>query len=157
MSMTRTQVARKAQPSPPTEKRGHHPPTQAQQNPALHSHSDRAFLPRSTLCGDFNAKIEVQGPGRLEEGQPKPPTRPPPGRSGQPRTPQRVTSIPRHLTVRTVKVFQRRTGMIGRGKGGKFGSFYQLITPMPSRKPWYDRTLQSCHSYLCLPAIGKQP
>lgn len=156
MSVTRTRVVRKAQPSPPTEKSGHHPPTQAQRKQALRYHSGRASLQRCTLCGSFNAKKKVQGPEQLEDRQPRPLSRPPPGRSGRPRTPKRVTSIPRHLTVRTVKMFQKRTGMIGKGRGGKFGSYYQLITLMPFQKPLYDRTLCNCHSYLCLRLIGKQ-
>lgn len=156
MSVTRTRVVRKAQPSPPIGKSGRHPLTQAQQKQALCCHSDQAFLQRCTLFGDFNAKKKVQGPEELEDRQPKPLTRPPPGRSDRPRTPKRLTFIPRHLTVRTVKMFQRRTGTTGKGRGGKFGSCCRPITPMPSQKRLYDQTLQNCHSHLCLRLIGKQ-
>lgn len=156
MSTTRTRVVCKVQPSPPTGKSGHHPLTQAQQKPALLCHSGRVFLQRCTLCGDFNAQKKVRGQEQLEGHQPEPLTRPPPGGSSRPCARKQVTTIPQHLIARTVKVFQRRTGMSGKGRGGRFGSCYQPITLMPSQKPLYDLTLWNCHSYPCLRLIGKR-
>lgn len=146
MSTTRTRAVCKAQPSPPTGKSGRHPLTQALQKRA------RVFLQRCTLCGDFNAQKKARGREQLEGRQAEPLTRPRPGRS---RTHRRVTTIPQHLTARTVKAFRRRTGMSGKGRGGRFGSCYQLITLMPSQKPLYDLTLWNCRSYPCLRLIGK--
>lgn len=143
--MTYTRVVLRARPSPPTEKRGHLPRTLAQQKQALRCLSDQAFLQRCTRCGDFNDRKKVQGPEQLEDQQPKPQSRPSPGRSDRPRTLKWVISIQRQLTIRTVKMFQSQIGTIGKERDGKFGSFYQLITLMPSQKPSYDQTRQNCH------------
>lgn len=147
--MTRTRVARRAQLSPPTAKRGHPLRTLGSPKQALRCRSDRAFLQRCTLCGDFSAMTKVQGPEQLEGLWPKPLSRPSPSRSARPRTPKQVTSIRRRLAVRTVKMFQSQTGTIGKERGGKFGSFYQLITLMPSQRPLYDQTPRNCRSHLC--------
>lgn len=147
--MTHMRVAHRAWPSPPTAKRGHHLHTLGSPKQALRCRSNRAFLQRCTLCGDFSAMTKMQGPEQLEGPLSKPPSRPSPGRSAWPRAPKQVTSIRRRLTVRTVKMFRSQTGRTGKERGGKFGSFYQLITPMPSRRPLYDQTPQNCFSYLC--------
>lgn len=156
MSTTPAQAVCKAQPGPPTGRSGHHLLTQARQKQALRCPSGRVSLQRCTLCADFSAQRRARGRGQLEGHQAEPLSRAPPGSSSRPCTHKWVTAIPQHLRATTVKAFQRRTGTSGKGRGGRFGSCYQLITLMPSQKPLYDLTLWNCHSYPCLRLMGKQ-